>query len=489
MNLAAILNNVSTIHVTGKAELKNIEFITSNSGNVKANSLFVAVKGFKSDGHKFIQDAVNKGAAAIVLEDNSILPDEYFTNNGIVKILVADGRKALAEISNNFYGNPSRKLKLIGVTGTKGKTTTTYYIKSILDNAGYKSGLIGTNKNIVGSKIYPTKLTTPESNVINELMNEMIKEGCEYCVMEVSSHSLDLKRVYGLDFDAAVFTNITSDHLDYHINFENYLTAKKILFDELKDDAVAIVNKDDKSWKELTKSSKANIAGYAVDNNSELKIKNIEYDLSGTSFEIEYENKSYSINTKLIGMFNAYNATAAFGACVKLGINANVVIDGIKNTPQVPGRFEVVGTGNKKVIVDYSHTADSLEKALQAVHHIVKNERPIYTVFGCGGDRDKTKRPVMGRIANELSDKVIITSDNPRTENPLLIIEDILKGVNGNKHIVQADREAAIKTAIQNSEDNAVILIAGKGHEDYQEINGVRSHFSDKEVAEKYLNQ
>ena len=489
MNLAAILNSVSTIQVTGKAELKEIELITSSSANVKKNSLFVAVKGFKTDGHKFIQDAINKGAVAVVLEDASILPDEYFTNLGIVKIFVTDSRKALAEISNNFFGYPSRKLKLIAVTGTKGKTTTTYYIKNILDNAGYKSGLIGTNKNIVGNKIYPTKLTTPESNVINELMNEMVKEGCEYCVMEVSSHSLDLKRVYGLDFDAAVFTNITSDHLDYHLNFENYLSAKKILFDELKKDAAAIVNKDDKSWKELTKNSKADVIGYAVDNNAELKTKSIEYDLSGTSFEIEYENKNYSINTKLIGMFNAYNATAAFGACVKLGIDTTAVIEGIKNTPQVPGRFEVVGTGNKKVIVDYSHTADSLEKALQAVHHIVKNERPIYTVFGCGGDRDKTKRPVMGKIANELSDKVIITSDNPRTENPLLIIEDILKGVNGNKHIVQPDREEAIKTAIQNSEENAVILIAGKGHEDYQEINGVRAHFSDKEVAEKYLIQ
>ncbi|KAB2843636.1 MAG: UDP-N-acetylmuramoyl-L-alanyl-D-glutamate--2,6-diaminopimelate ligase [Melioribacteraceae bacterium] len=477
------------MHVTGKAEQKEIDLITSSSANVKSNSLFVAVKGFKTDGHKYIQDAINKGASAIVLEDNSILPDEYFVSTGIVKILVADSRKALAEISNSFYGDPSKKIKLVAVTGTKGKTTTTYYIKNIFDNAGYKSGLIGTNKNIVGDKIYTTKLTTPESNVINELMNEMVKEGCEYCVMEVSSHSLDLKRVYGLDFDAAVFTNITSDHLDYHVNFENYLSAKKILFDELKKDAAAIVNKDDRNWKELIKNTKANIKGYAFENDAEIKIKNIEYDLSGTSFEIEYVNKSYSINTKLIGMFNAYNATAAFGACVKLGIDANVVIEGIKNTPQVPGRFEVVGNGNKKVIVDYSHTADSLEKALHAVHHIVKNERPIYTVFGCGGDRDKTKRPVMGKIANELSDKVIITSDNPRTENPLLIIEDILKGVNGNKHIVQADREAAIKFAIQNSEDNAVILIAGKGHEDYQEINGVRTHFSDKEVAEKYLNQ
>lgn len=489
MNLAEILNNVSTIQVTGKAEQKDIELISSSSANAKSNTLFVAVKGFKTDGHKYIQEAINKGASAIVLEDNTILPDEYFISNGIVKILVADSRKALAEISNSFYGNPSKKLKFVAVTGTKGKTTTTYYIKNIFDNAGYKSGLIGTNKNIVGNKIYPTKLTTPESNVINELMNEMVKEGCEYCVMEVSSHSLDLKRVYSLDFDTAVFTNITSDHLDYHLNFENYLSAKKILFDELKSGASAIVNKDDNSWKDLTKNTKANVVGYAVDNNADLKIKNIEYDLSGTCFDIEFENKNYSINTKLIGMFNAYNATAAFGACIKLGIDTTAVIDGIKNTPQVPGRFEVIGSGNKKVIVDYSHTADSLEKALQAVHHIVKNERPIYTVFGCGGDRDKTKRPVMGRIANELSDKIIITSDNPRTENPLLIIEDILKGVNGNKHLVQPDREEAIKNAIQNSEDNAVILIAGKGHEDYQEINGVRTHFSDKEVAEKYLNQ
>jgi UDP-N-acetylmuramoyl-L-alanyl-D-glutamate--2,6-diaminopimelate ligase len=487
MNLAEILNNVATIQVSGNAETKEIELITSNSINVQNNTLFTAIKGFKADGHKFIQDAISKGAQAVVLENDSELPDEFFTNLNVVKILVADSRKALAEISNSFFGDPSKKIKLIGVTGTKGKTTTTYYIKNVLDSAGFKSGLIGTNKNIVGDKIYPTKLTTPESNTINELMNEMVRDDCKYCVMEVSSHSLDLKRVYGLDFDSAVFTNITSDHLDYHVNFKNYLSAKKILFDELKSDAEAIVNKDDKSWRELIKDSKADIAGYAFENDAELRIKNVEYDLSGTSFEIEYDDKNYSVSTKLIGIFNAYNATAAFAACVKLGIDTEKIIEGIKNTPQVPGRFEVFGAGDKKVIVDYSHTADSLEKALQAVHHIVKKERPIYTVFGCGGDRDKTKRPVMGKIADELSDKIVITSDNPRTENPLLIIEDILKGVSGNKHIVQPDREEAIKIAIQESEDNAVILIAGKGHEDYQEINGVRSHFSDKETAEKYL--
>lgn len=489
MNLASILNNVNTIQVTGNAEKHDIELITSNSGNVVNNSLFVAVKGLKADGHLFIQDAVNKGAKAVVLQDDSSLPDEYFINFDVVKILVADSRKAFAEISNEFYGNPSKKLKLIGVTGSKGKTTTTYFIKNIIDNAGFKSGLIGTNNNLIGNKIYPTKLTTPESNIINDLMSKMVIEECKYCVMEVSSHSLDLKRVHGLDFDIAVFTNITSDHLDYHLNFENYLKAKKIFFDELKNSAFAVINKDDKNWNEITKDTNAVKAGYSLIDEAEIKIKNIKYDLNGTSFEIIYENKTYVIQTELIGIFNAYNAAAAFGACVKLGIDTASIIKGIKITSQVPGRFEVVGNGDKKVIVDYAHTADSLEKALQAVRHIVKNERPVYTVFGCGGDRDKTKRPIMGKIANELSDKIIVTSDNPRTEDPEIIIQDILKGVKGVKHIVEPDRETAIKRAVMNSEENAVILIAGKGHEDYQEINGVRNHFSDKEIAVKYLNQ
>ena len=489
MNLSILLNNVAVIQVTGNAELKEIQLITSNSAAVKENSLFIALKGIKTDGHQYIQEAINKGAQAIVLDNNSTLPDEYFTNLNVVKILVTDSRIALAEISNTFFGNPSKKLKLIGITGTKGKTTTSYFIRNILETAGKKSGLIGTNQNIVNKKIYSTKLTTPESNVINSLLNEMVNEECEYCVMEVSSHSLDLKRVYGLDFDAAVFTNITSDHLDYHSNFENYLSAKKILFDELKSDSVAVINKDDKSWSKLISNSSASILGFALTNDAEIKIKNIHYDLSGTSFEILFENKNYSIETKLIGLFNAYNATAAFGACVKLGVNPQSIIEGIKNTPQVPGRFEVIGSGDKKVIIDYAHTADSLEKALQAVHHIVKDERPIYTVFGCGGDRDKTKRPIMGSIADKLSDKLIITSDNPRTENPAAIINDILVGVKGNNYIVLEDREDAIKKAVLDSEDNAVILIAGKGHEDYQEINGIRNKFSDKEVAEKYLYQ
>jgi UDP-N-acetylmuramoyl-L-alanyl-D-glutamate--2,6-diaminopimelate ligase len=275
--------------------------------------------------------------------------------------------------------------------------------------------------------------------------------------------------------------------LDFHNIFEEYLKAKKILFDGLKSDSVAIINSDDVSSTEIIKDCKAKIVTYGMADDTDYKIGNIRYDLNGTEFTITYNNFEYSISTSLIGTFNAYNAASAFATAHSLGFDADKIVDGIQSSPQVPGRFEVLGNGNKKVIVDYSHTADSLEKALQAVREIVKDKNQVVTVFGCGGDRDKSKRPVMGKVASDLSDKVIVTSDNPRTEDPFEIINDIKKGISKNNFVVEENREEAIKKAIQGSNDNAVILIAGKGHENYQEINGVRNHFSDQEIALKYL--
>ncbi|PID58161.1 MAG: UDP-N-acetylmuramoyl-L-alanyl-D-glutamate--2,6-diaminopimelate ligase [Ignavibacteriae bacterium] len=487
MLLNQLLNNVSVIQTIGKPELVEIKNITLNSKEVKNKSLFVAIKGFKIDGHKFIPEAVSKGAKAVVVETDSEDIDSLLKLNDVTKILVKNSRIALAQLSNSFFNYPSSKLNLIGITGTKGKTTTTYFIKNIFETAGEKTGLIGTNKNIIDNVEVPTKMTTPESNVINELLSKMVKTDCTNCVMEVSSHSLDLHRVDDLDFNVGIFTNLTSDHLDYHNNTESYLKAKKILFDNLKAEAKVIYNKDDEYSKEILKDCKSEKISYGINPKADLQIKTVEYDLNGTTFSLEHKGKDYKVETKLIGVFNVYNAAAAIGGAINSGVDIDTAIKGVISTPQVPGRFEVLSSGNKKVIIDYSHTADSLRQALESINHIVKDKCTVYTVFGCGGDRDKTKRPIMGRIAEENSDVIIITSDNPRTEEPLSIIEDIKKGLKGNSYKTIPDREEAIKEAIEKSEESAVILIAGKGHETYQEINGVRNYFSDKETASKYL--
>jgi UDP-N-acetylmuramoyl-L-alanyl-D-glutamate--2,6-diaminopimelate ligase len=488
MELSKLVNHIKAIQVAGEVERKDINSICYDSRKVKKGSLFVAIKGFSVDGHLFIHDAINKGADAVILEDTNAVPEEIFIHEKVAKILVKDSRKALAEASHTFYKEPSEKIRLIGITGTNGKTTTTFFIKSILETAGEKTGLIGTITNFIGKREIKSSLTTPESNDLNELLYEMYNEGCRHVVMEVSSHSLVLNRVYGLSFSYAVFTNITSDHLDFHHTIENYISAKKILFNSLNSTSFAIYNSDDEHGTEMISDTKANLISYGTSTNSEFRLKDISYDLTGTNFTVEHKGIRYPVSTSLIGKFNAYNACAAFAAGFVSGINEENLIEGIKNTKQVPGRFEVIRRENKKVIIDYSHTADSLEKALEAIKDIAKSSAPVYTVFGCGGNRDKSKRPVMGRVATELSDFAIVTSDNPRFEDPFEIIKNIEAGIKKKNYKVIENREEAIAYAIKNSEENAVILIAGKGHENYQEINGVRTHFSDKEAAEKFLN-
>ena len=487
MELTQLLNSLHVIQVTGEVQRKDVADIVYDSRKVQKNSVFVAIKGYKTDGHKFLQDAINKGAVAVVVEDDDSIPDELIMHSKIAKLVVNNSRIALAELSKGFYKDPTSKLKLVGITGTNGKTTSTFILKNILESAGYKTGLVGTIANYVGDVKVDSKLTTPESNDLNKFFYDMIEAGCSHAIMEVSSHSLVLNRVYGLDFSAAIFSNITSDHLDFHQTFDEYLNAKKILFDGLGSNSFAIINSDDSNSNKMIKDCKAKIVTYGIADNSDYQIKNINYDLNGTDFTITNQNVDYKIHTTLIGTFNAYDAASAFATAHSLGIDANKIVESIKSSPQVPGRFEVLGNRNKKAIVDYSHTADSLEKALQAIREIVKDKNQVVAVFGCGGDRDKTKRPIMGKIASELSDKVFVTSDNPRTENPYDIIKDILKGISKNNYEIEENREEAIKNAIQRSDDNAVILIAGKGHENYQEINGVRNHFSDQEIALKYL--
>lgn len=489
MELAQLLNKIKAIQVVGEISRERISGIHYDSRKITRNSIFVAIKGFKTDGHKYILDALNKGVSAIVLEDNTAFPDDAITRQSATKILVKDSRETLAELSNYFYDEPSRKIKLIGVTGTNGKTTSTYFIKSILETAGYKTGLIGTITNVIGDEEITASLTTPESNDLNYLFQQMYTRGCKYAVMEVSSHSLVLKRVHKLFFSAGIFTNLTQEHMDFHESIDNYLNAKKMLFDNLDTSALAIYNIDDPKGSKIIAGSKARLFSYGSSMASDFRLTDINFDLDGTRFTVEYKNHEYKISTSLVGDFNAYNACAAFSTTSLLGVNSDSIIEGIKNTKSVPGRFEVIGNENKKIIIDYSHTPDSLEKALLAIRKIVKIDKPVYVVFGCGGNRDRTKRPLMGKIASEIADKVIITSDNPRFEEPMIIIEEIKAGISKKNYTVIENREEAIKNAILSSEDDAVILIAGKGHETYQEIKGIRNHFSDKEIAEKYLNK
>jgi UDP-N-acetylmuramoyl-L-alanyl-D-glutamate--2,6-diaminopimelate ligase len=488
MRLTELLNGVTAIQVTGNVRDNKITGIEYDSRKVKNDSVFAAIKGFNVDGHKFIPDALNSGAIAIILDNEGNVPDELYKHGGAAKILVSDSRSALAEASDFYFGHPSTKLNLIGITGTNGKTTTSYIIKNILETAGYKTGLLGTISNFIGDKKNNSKLTTPEANDLNEMLLQMVNEGCEYAVMEVSSHSLALKRVHSLYYSSAIFTNITAEHLDFHHDFESYLNVKKILFDGLDINAVVVYNYDDYNTKKVLKDCKAKRYSYGTLSGSDFLIKHIEYDLNGTSFIINYDATDFKITTSLVGEFNAYNATAAFAITKLHGVQEDQIINGIKTTPQVPGRFEVINKENKKVIVDYAHSADSLEKALKIVNNLNSDDAKIITVFGCGGNRDKLKRPQMGKIASELSNELIITSDNPRNEDPYKIIEDIKSGVVKNNFNVIENREEAIKHAILNNDDNSIILIAGKGHEDYQEIKGVRTHFSDREVVEKYLH-
>jgi len=487
MLLAELLNKVKGIQVIGTPLPREVSGIEYDSRKVIDGSVFVAIKGYKTDGHLFIQDALNNKAIAVVVENTDSVPDSMITHLNAVKIIVNDSRRALAEISNIFFNEPSGKLRLVGITGTNGKTTTSYILKNIYETSGYKVGLIGTISNIIANEKLDSKLTTPESNDLNKMLAKMYSKGCDFAVMEVSSHSLVLKRVNGLHFAFALFTNITAEHLDFHSDFESYLNAKKILFDNLPVSSSAIYNADDVHSVDVMKDCNALKYSFGNKENSDFNIYNIRCDINGTTFKINYNNKEYELGTTLVGDFNAFNAAGAFAVAKLSGIKDKIITEGILTAPQVPGRFEVLSNGTRKVVIDYSHTPDSLEKTLMVIRNITDKKNLVYTVFGCGGNRDKLKRPLMGKIATELSDEVIVTSDNPRNENPSVIIDEIKEGITKNNYSVIEERSTAIEEAIKKSGKNSVILIAGKGHEDYQEINGVRHHFSDREVAKKIL--
>jgi UDP-N-acetylmuramoyl-L-alanyl-D-glutamate--2,6-diaminopimelate ligase len=394
-------------------------------------------------------------------------------------------------MSANFFGHPARKLTMVGVTGTNGKTTTTHLVKSILEAAGHRSGLIGTIEYKIGSQVIPATHTTPESLELNEILARMVDAKCDSVSMEVSSHALHQSRVFGLDYNVAVFTNLTQDHLDYHGTMEEYFQAKQLLFDGLAPHAVAVINCDDEWGGKLVSATRTRRITFGVGEQADLRATGIRLSLDGTAFKIRHEEKERDVASPLVGRFNVYNTLAAYASGLALGIPYERIESGIGTLRNVRGRFERIASPKGwSAIVDYAHTPDALEKCLRTIHDVLPKERRgrIITVFGAGGDRDKTKRPLMGRVAGSLSDLAIVTSDNPRTENPERIIDDIVNGITKESTIIrESDRRKAILAALGQAQSGDVVLVAGKGQEDYQVIGKEKIHFSDREIIEEFI--
>ena len=450
----------------------DISGISYNSKLTKPGDVFVAITGFQTDGHKYIPNAVENGAACIVCER----PQE---NLDIPHVVVENSRKALAEMSCNFYGNPTKKFNLIGVTGTNGKTTVTYLVKSILEANGEKVGLMGTNKNMIGDREYHTERTTPESLELQQFFDDMVKEDCTYGIMEVSSHSLELYRVYGCNYKVGAFTNLTQDHLDFHGDMENYFLAKSKLFDMCD---TGVVNADDMYGTRLC--AKENCMSYGIKNGA-LMAENIEYGDKGVKFDCG----NMKIDLGIPGVFSVYNALTAIGICKACGISDEVIESALNSAKGVKGRAEIVDCGKDfTLLIDYAHTPDGLENILESVKKFAKGR--VVVVFGCGGDRDKTKRPKMGRVAGRIADFCIVTSDNPRSEEPDAIIRDILEGMNDAiaEYVVVENRRDAIEYAIKRARKDDVIVLAGKGHEDYQILKNETIHFDEREVIKEILS-
>ena len=483
INLKDILWKVAIEAVHGSTDVA-IEKMEFDSRKVSENDVFIAIRGTISDGHEFIETAINKGAIAIICDS---FPEIIVS--GITYIKVNDTNKAMAFMAANYFDNPSQKLKLIGITGTNGKTTIASLLFQLFQKAGFKTGLLSTVKIVVDTNEYKATHTTPDSISINHYLNEMVIAGVEYCFMEVSSHGIHQKRTEGLHFNGGVFTNLSHDHLDYHATFSEYRDVKKSFFDYLPKTAFALSNIDDKNGSVMLQNTNARKLTYALKSYADYKAQILENQLSGLLLKIN-DNEVW---VRLIGTFNAYNLLAIYGTAVELGMESLEVLRLLSELESVSGRFQyIISDGKITAIVDYAHTPDALENVLKTINDIRTKNEQLITVVGCGGDRDKTKRPVMAGIAADLSDKIIITSDNPRTENPETIIEEMEAGVaphNYKKTVSIVDRKQAIKTACQLAQANDIILIAGKGHETYQEINGVRHDFDDMKIVKEMLDQ
>jgi len=474
--LTEILANTEVL--TAPVPKIEIADVFHDSREVRRGSLFVALRGFETDGHKYIKEAVKNGAAAVVCE-------EAPANVGVPCILVKDSREALDRIASAFFNHPSRDMKVIGVTGTNGKTTTTHLIRSILSANGVKVGLIGTIHNMIGDEVLETERTTPDSLSLQRLLAKMRDAGCRFVVMEVSSHALVLNRVDSVAFECGVFTNLTQDHLDFHRTMENYLEAKLLLFKKAR---ISVVNLDDKYAERIIDSAFGNVLTYsAAKNEADIVAKEIKLNPASVEFVLVSTGEIHRVMLPIPGLFSVYNALAAITACRSLGLGFAEMIEPLKKQAGVTGRAEVVPAGEGyTVIIDYAHSPDSLENIIRTAKGFAQGR--VVTLFGCGGDRDRKKRPLMGEIATRMSDFTIITSDNPRTEEPGAIIAEILTGIYENApHAVIENRKEAIFYALDNARPNDVIILAGKGHETYQEINHVKHHFDEREVIASYF--
>lgn len=476
MTLSELIKNIDTVNITGSTDIE-IKGVDIDSRRVAEGHLFVAMKGTQVDGHTFIGKAVDQGAAAILCED---MPAEVA--EGVTYVQVSSTEDAVGKVATQFYGDPSRKLKLVGVTGTNGKTTIATLLYNMFRKLGYKCGLLSTVCNYIEEEKIPADHTTPDPIELNALLSRMVDAGCEYAFMECSSHAIAQKRIGGLNFTGGIFTNLTRDHLDYHKTFENYRDAKKAFFDGLPKTAFAITNADDKNGMVMVQNTKAKVKTYSVRSMADFKAKILECHFGGMYLEID----GREVGVQFIGKFNVSNLLAVYGAAVMLGQSPENILIAMSTLKSVSGRLDPVHSPlGYTAIVDYAHTPDALENVLKAIHEVLNGKGHVITVCGAGGNRDKGKRPLMAQEAVKQSDKVIITSDNPRFEDPQDIINDMLAGLTPQqmtKVVSIVDRKEAIRTACMLAQKGDVILVAGKGHEDYQEIKGVKHHFDDKEI-------
>ncbi|NLC49313.1 MAG: UDP-N-acetylmuramoyl-L-alanyl-D-glutamate--2,6-diaminopimelate ligase [Bacteroidales bacterium] len=480
MELNKLLQNTKVISVHGERDI-TVKEICSDSRGVEAGFLFVAVAGICTDGHDYISKAIELGATAVVYDKPMI--EEYFQR--VTYIQVENSAKALAEIAATWYDNPSTKLKLVGVTGTNGKTTIATLLYNTVRKLGYSAGLFSTVCNYVNDEAHPTTLTTLDTLSLNRLLSKMVDAGCEFAFMEVSSHAIHQHRVHFLHFVGGVFSNLSQDHLDYHKNMLDYLNVKKQFFDNLPNTAFALTNIDDKNGKVMLQNTKATQYTYSVKKMADYKARIFEKHFDGTDIEIN----DRELTVQFVGVFNVYNLLAVYGTAKLLGLPTEELLVTLSSLKSVAGRFQTIRSSNDvTAIVDYAHTPDALVNVLEAIHEVLSNEGEIITVVGCGGNRDKTKRPIMARESVERSNRVILTSDNPRFEDPQEILNDMLTGLTDlqkKQTLNILDRKEAIKTACNLAKPGDVVLIAGKGHETYQDINGVKHHFDDKEVVEE----
>lgn len=480
--LQDILYKVHLLEVVGATDIA-VSSIAIDSRKVIKGTAFVAIKGVAQDGHDYISKAIELGAKVIVCENMPALHVD-----GVTYIKVSNTSEAVAFMAHQFYDAPSTKIKLVGVTGTNGKTTIATLLFKLFSELGYTCGLVSTVQNQIGDQIIPATHTTPDAVSLNELLNTMVDAGCSHVFMECSSHAVHQHRITGLQFTGALFSNITHDHLDYHKTFENYIAAKKGFFDALPASAFAITNSDDKRGEVMLQNTKAKKLSYGLKSTADYKGKILENALTGLVMLVN----EIEVHFRLIGEFNAYNLLAVYGAAVNLGIESNAALTTLSMLAGAEGRFDYI-ISNKQVIgiIDYAHTPDALENVLATIKKLRKGYEQVITVVGCGGDRDKTKRPIMAQTACDLSDKVILTSDNPRTEDPALIIADMEAGLNTaakRKYISILDRKEAIKAAVEFAKPEDIVLVAGKGHEKYQDINGVKHPFDDKAILLAFFN-